>query len=79
MPYIRKTRDEWQIHQNFGQGYEEVCAENTRKEAKDRLKEYRENQPEYYAVIVKKRVKIDSKGEKWTHTIEPRNPAHGGL
>ena len=61
MAYIRKTRDEWQIHQNFGygHGWEEVCAEDTRKEALARLREYRENQPEYPVKVVLKRIRIE--------------------
>lgn len=58
MTYIRKTKDEYQIHQNCGYGWEEVCAEETLKEAKVRLKEYRTNQPEFSVKIVKKRIKI---------------------
>jgi hypothetical protein len=60
MTYIRKTRDEYQIHQNCGYGWDEVCAEGTLKEAKARLKEYRENQPEYAVKIICKRIKITS-------------------
>lgn len=58
MTYQRKTYDEDQIHQNAGYGWEEVCAEDTFKEAKQRLKEYRNNQPEYPVKIVKKRIKL---------------------
>jgi hypothetical protein len=57
MAYKRKTTDEWQIQQHTGYGWEDVCAEDTWKEAKDRLKEYRENQPEYPVRAIKKRVK----------------------
>ena len=59
MAYIRKTRDEYQIHGDYGQGFEEVCAEDTRKEARERLKEYRENEPQYRHKIVIKRVKTE--------------------
>jgi hypothetical protein len=58
MAYKRKTRDEYQIHVNYGQGFEEVTAEGTRKEAKERLKDYRENEPMYASKIVVKRIKI---------------------
>ncbi len=58
MSYIRKTKDEFQIWQHTAQGWEEVCAEETRREAKERLREYRENQPEYPVRMVKRRVKI---------------------
>lgn len=55
----RKTRDEYQIHQCTAQGWEEICSYDTRKEAKADLKAYRENQPEYPAKCIKRRIKID--------------------
>jgi hypothetical protein len=56
----RKTEDEYEVQQYTGPqyGWEMVTTETTRKEALARLKEYRENQPEYPARMVKKRVKI---------------------
>ena len=59
MAYVRKTTDEFEIQQYTGAqyGWECVCSEETRKEAKERKKEYRNNQPEYAVRIVKKRVK----------------------
>jgi hypothetical protein len=56
MAYTRKTEDEYQIHGNYGYGWEEVCAEDNRKDAILRLREYRENQPEYPVRLMKKRV-----------------------
>ena len=41
--YIRKTVDRWDIMTNYGYGWECECSEYTLKEAKHRLKEYREN------------------------------------
>ena len=41
--YIRKTRDRWDIMTNYGYGWECECSEYTCKEAKQTLKEYREN------------------------------------
>jgi hypothetical protein len=58
MAYVRKTRDEYQIQQYTSEGWEEVCAEETMKAAKQTKKEYRDNQPEYPVRIVKKRVRI---------------------
>lgn len=55
--YQRKTEDEYQVHQCTCQGWEEVCAETTRREGMARLKEYRANQPEYPAKLVKRRVR----------------------
>lgn len=40
MAYIRKTVDRWDIMTDYGYGWE---CEYTRKEALQRLKEYREN------------------------------------
>ena len=55
MAYQRKTSDEYQIHQ-WWNGWEEVHAESTRREALARLREYRENQPGVAVKIVKRRV-----------------------
>ena len=43
MAYVRKTVDRWDIMGNYGFGWECDCSEYTRKEAAQRLKEYREN------------------------------------
>ena len=43
MTYIRKTVDRWDIMSNYGYGWECEVSEYTFKEAKQRLKEYREN------------------------------------
>ena len=55
----RKTRDEWQLHANYGQGFEHEISEDSWKEMRDRLKEYRENAPEYQYKAVKRRVKLE--------------------
>jgi len=62
MPYIRKTMDEWQIHQYTGTqyGWEEVSAYDNRKDAKADLKIYQTEQPEYPARLVKRRIKINA-------------------
>lgn len=59
MPYQRKTRDEYQIHSNYGYGWEEVHCEKKLIKALISLREYRENQPQYAHKMVKKRVKIN--------------------
>jgi hypothetical protein len=58
--YIRKTRDEWEVQGNYGYGHGFECVDtlNTRSEAKDSLKVYRENERGVFFKIVKKRVKI---------------------
>ena len=46
MAYTMKTVDiyEIQVDYGFGYGFETVCSEDNYKEAKQRLKEYRENE-----------------------------------
>lgn len=58
MAYVRKTRDEFEIQQFTPYGWECATTEDTLKDAKVRLKEYRANQPEYAARCVKHRVPI---------------------
>jgi hypothetical protein len=55
--YIRKTRDEYHIEGNYGQGWEMVTVEITYKEAKEQLKCYNENES-YPHRIKKRRIKI---------------------
>lgn len=57
MSYKRKTRDEFQIHGDYGQGFEEVTCYDTWREAKQGVREYRENEGGVYKII-KRRVKI---------------------
>jgi hypothetical protein len=56
--YKRKTIDEYEIHGNYGYGFEAITTEENRKQAIERLKEYRNNEPGTRFKIVKKRVKI---------------------
>ena len=62
MTYKRKTRDEFNVQQNFGygHGWEDVSAYGSRRDAQLGLKEYRENQPEYPVRIVVRRIPIQS-------------------
>jgi hypothetical protein len=39
----RVLKDEFEIQGNYGHGWDVECTEETRKEANQRLKEYREN------------------------------------
>ena len=61
MAYARKTRDRFDVEQHAhpAHGWECVCSEATRKQAKERLREYRENQPEFPVRIVKRREPIE--------------------
>ena len=60
MTYIRKTRDYWNVEGNYGygDGWEVVTAEDDRKEARQRLKEYRENEPGVPFRVIKRRERI---------------------
>jgi len=56
----RKTRDEYQMFSDYGQGWEHELSEDTWKEMRERLKEYRSNAPQYRYKSVKRRVRLVS-------------------
>jgi hypothetical protein len=60
MAYTRKTRDEYEIQQNwgYGHGWETVTTEETWKDARDQAKTYRQEQPGIPCRIKTRRVKI---------------------
>jgi hypothetical protein len=62
MPYIRKTRDEYDIESNHGYGFDVVTCEETRQAAREQLRCYRENEPNASHRIVKRRVPITTEG-----------------
>lgn len=43
MAYVRKTVDRWDIVSNYGYGWECECSYDNAQDAKQGLKEYREN------------------------------------
>lgn len=43
MVYVRKTRDEWQLWANYGDGWDYVLSEETKKNIMARAREYRTN------------------------------------
>ncbi len=45
---------EYVVQGHYGQGWEDLCAATTRKEARDDIKAYRENQPGAYRLIVRR-------------------------
>ena len=47
MAYQRKTYDEWQLWINYGHGWEHEISEASSREFRQRVKEYRENCPQY--------------------------------
>jgi hypothetical protein len=59
MAYVRKTKDEYQVQGNYGYGYEEVYSSDDKQDAKQRLKEYRDNEKGVSFKLVTKRVKIE--------------------
>jgi len=59
MGYKRKTEDEFQIHVNYGFGWEHETTEETYREGLAQLKCYREN-ISYPVKLVIKRVKCTS-------------------
>ena len=60
MAYKRKTRDEWTVQGNYSwaPGWEDECSVDNRKDARQRLREYRENGPGMYRLI-KRRVPLE--------------------
>jgi hypothetical protein len=61
MPRPRKTSDTWQLWINYGQGWEHEITEDTRREAKTRLREYRENCPQYPVRLRYRRERIEAR------------------
>lgn len=57
MAYKRKTHDEWEIHSDYGYGFEFTVNAEDAEDAHRLLREYRENEPQYRHKIIKKRVK----------------------
>jgi len=60
MSYIRKTEDVYTIQGLYFGTWEDETSETTRREAIDRLKEYRLNMPEYAHRLVKTRERIEA-------------------
>lgn len=58
MSYIRKTKDVYILLSNYGYGWEEEIEEETFKDIKQRLKEYKENCPQYSFTYKKRREKL---------------------
>jgi len=57
MSYTRKTRDEYELQGNYGQGWECLTTEATFREAKERRREYVENEGGSYRIKAR-RVRI---------------------
>lgn len=48
------------VQGNYGQGWEDVTAETERSEARARLREYRENEPQYSHRLIRRRERRES-------------------
>lgn len=51
---LRKTDTVWHLMVNYGQGWEHELTEDSWREMRDRLREYRENCPQYPVKAVRK-------------------------
>jgi len=60
MAYIRKTEDIYTVQGLYCGEWEHETSESTRREAIERLKEYRANMPEYPHRLIKTREKIEA-------------------
>lgn len=65
MAYIRKTRDEYVLQQNWGYGYgwEDIVTYDDYAEARADKKAYLENQPGVPTRLITRRVKIETAKE----------------
>jgi len=59
MSYKRKTRDTWQLHINYGQGWEHETTEDSWQAAKAQSRCYAENCPQYPRRIVYRRERLE--------------------
>ena len=55
---ISKTKMVFVIQGNYGQGWEDVTEEEIFLEARQRLKEYNENEPQYPHRRIRRRIRI---------------------
>lgn len=59
MAYKRKTKDVWEVQGNYGFGWETVCEEETRADAKKQLRCYNENETRYSHRIKMRRERLE--------------------
>ena len=60
--YQRKTRDVWMVQGDYGQGWETLCEEETRADAKEQLRCYDVNERQYPHRIKKRLERIQAHG-----------------
>lgn len=58
MAYVRTTQDTFEMHIDYGQGWEHELTEYSLKEYRQRRKEYQENCPQYPTKLVRKRERL---------------------
>ncbi len=56
----RKTEDEWIVQGNYGYGWEDLTAEASEREGRERLHEYQDNEKHAQHRLIKRRVKKDA-------------------
>lgn len=56
----RKTRDVYVLRANYGMGWEDEIEEDSWREMRERLKEYRENAPQYQYRCTRRRERIEA-------------------
>lgn len=59
----RTTKDVYVIQGNYGQGWEDVVTYDNRQEARDDLKSYKENEPEYSHRLITRREKLNESAD----------------
>lgn len=77
---IESSETVWVVSGNYGEGWERLCVEDSKKEAEERLKEYDENEPEYPHRIMPRSVKFleNKKIEESLKSIVPELWKHKG-
>lgn len=60
MSYQRKTIDLWDIEGRYSDGWEVLCTETSRKDARENLKAYREAEPGIAFRIRKYRARMEA-------------------
>lgn len=58
MTYQRKTRDTWELHVNYGQGWEHEVTEFSWRAAREQAATYRREVPQYPVRLLKRREPI---------------------
>lgn len=53
----RKTTDEWTLQGHYGQGWEDLCTSDSRREIRADLRSYEENEGGRYRIICRRILK----------------------